>query len=138
MSFKKITIRATVNRSPQEVWRKWTTPEDIMAWNSASDDWHSPSATNDLRVGGAFCYRMEAKDGSYGFDFSGIYDEVVPEKKIAYTLGDDRKVVTEFTPVDGGTFITVTFDAEGENSLELQRDGWQAILDHFKRHAEAA
>lgn len=137
MAAQKITVRTTVNRPPDEVWKKWTTPADVMAWNSASDDWHCPNATNDLRMGGAFNYRMEARDGSFGFDFFGIYDEVIPEKKIAYTLGDERKVEIEFSPADGGTLVTETFDAESENSPELQRDGWQAILDHFKRHAEA-
>lgn len=137
MNTQKITVRAVVFRPPDEVWRKWTTPRDIMAWNSASDDWHTPAAVNDLRAGGAFCYRMEARDGSFGFDFAGIYDEVTPEKKIAYTLGDGRKVEIEFSPDGGGTLVSETFDAESENSPELQRKGWQAILDHFKRHAEA-
>lgn len=137
MNAQKITVRTTVNRPPDIVWKKWTTPEDVMAWNSASDDWHTPTATNDLRVGGAFNYRMEARDGSFGFDFYGTYDEVILERKIAYTLGDGRNVEILFSPADEATFVTETFDAESENPLELQRDGWQAILDHFKRHAEA-
>lgn len=138
MDFEKITVQTMVNRPVKDVWKKWTTPEDIMEWNSASDDWYSPSAVNDLREGGEFHYQMAARNGSFGFDFAGIYDEVVPEARIAYTLGDGRKISVTFAEADGGVRITEVFDAETENSLELQRAGWQSILNHFKRHAEAS
>ena len=137
MDARKIIVRTVVDKPADVVWKKWTTPADVMAWNSASDDWYTPSATNDLRVGGMLNFRMEARDGSFGFDFAGTYDEVIPEKKIAYSLGDDRKVEVEFSPADGGTLVTETFDAETQKAPELQRNGWQAILDRFKRHAEA-
>lgn len=137
MSHQKITVETTVNKPIDPVWEKWTVPQHIMVWNSASDDWHTPSAVNDLRAGGEFSYRMEAKDGSSGFDFSGIYDEVVPGRKIAYTLGDGRKVVIEFTEKAGSVKITETFDAEDTFSPEIQKSGWQSILDHFKRYTES-
>ena len=137
MDARKIIVRTVVDKPADVVWKKWTTPADVMAWNSASDDWYTPSATNDLRVGGMFNFRMEARDGSFGFDFAGTYDEVIPEKKIVYSLGDTRKLEIEFSPKDGGTLVTETFDAETQNALVLQRNGWQAILDRFKRHAEA-
>ncbi|GAA0892908.1 SRPBCC family protein [Fulvivirga kasyanovii] len=132
-----ITVKAIVNAPIEKVWKLWTTPEDIIQWNSASDDWHTPSATNDLRVGGRFTSRMEAKDGSMGFDFGGVYDEVKTNAKIRYTMDDDRKVSILFKEENGKTRVTETFEAEGENSVEMQRDGWQAILDNFKKYAEA-
>lgn len=106
-------------------------------WNNASEDWHSPHAENDLREGGQFNTRMEAKDGSMGFDFSGTYAKVVPHKYIEYTLGDGRNVSIKFTPKDKGTFIEETFDAEGQHSEEMQREGWQAILNNFKKYAKS-
>ena len=115
----------------------FTTPTDITKWNQASDDWHSPSAENDLRPGGEFSYRMEAKDGSSGFDFGGVYDEVITNKRIAYTLGDGRKVEVNFTSKGDSTGVVETFEAEATNPIELQRGGWQAILDNFKRYVEA-
>ncbi len=132
-----ITIQASVQSSPETVWKCWTTPADIMQWNNASDDWHTPSASVDLRVGGQFTSRMEARDGSFGFDFSGIYTIVEPFAHIEYVLEDDRKVSITF--VQDGDQVTVTeaFQAESENSAELQKAGWQAILDNFKRHVEA-
>jgi uncharacterized protein YndB with AHSA1/START domain len=132
-----ITIETTVNAPVEKVWELWTGPEHIMRWNNASDDWHTPSAENDLRVGGTFTSRMEAKDGSMGFDFGGIYDEVKTYETIAYTLGDERKVKVNFYPEQGVTKVIETFEAESTNSIELQRNGWQAILDNFKKYTEA-
>lgn len=131
-----ITVETVVRKPTGEVWGKLTLPEHIMKWNNASEDWHTPSAVNDLRVGGTFIYKMAAKDGSYSFDFSGIYDEVILNRKIAYTLGDGRKVVIDFIEVDEGVRIVETFEAEGTHSLEIQRIGWQAILDNFKKYVE--
>ena len=119
-----ITIKTTVSAPVETVWKYWTEPEHIKKWNNASEDWHTTTAENDLRVGGVFLSRMEAKDGSFGFDFSGIYDEIKLYDSIAYTLGDERTEVTE------------TFEAESDNSIEMQQAGWQAILDNFKRYAE--
>lgn len=136
-SANQITVEVTVKAPVEKVWRFWTEPAHIMQWNSASPDWHTPSATNDLRTGGSFTARMEAKDGSFGFDFGGVYDEVETHKTIAYTMGDNRKVKVTFTDMGGETKVTETFDAESTNSLEMQRGGWQAILDNFKTHAEA-
>ena len=132
----KITVETTVNAPIEKVWKAWTTPSDITQWNNASDDWHTPRAENDLRVGGSFTSRMEAKDGSFGFDFGGIYDEVEHHKSIAYTMGDDRTVRVDFTAMGDQTKVTETFDAENQNSHELQRSGWQAILDNFKQYTE--
>ncbi len=132
-----ITIAATVNAPLGKVWSFWTSPEHITQWNHASDDWHTTTATNDLRVGGAFTSHMAAKDGSFGFDFGGVYDEVVTHQKIAYTLGDDRKVEIAFSSNGNETEVVESFEAETENSVELQRGGWQAILDNFKKYAEA-
>ena len=136
MENKSITIEIIINKPIGQVWEKWTLPQHIMAWNNASEDWYTPSAENDLRVGGSFNYKMAARDGSYSFDFGGIYDEVIFCKKIAYTIGDGRKVVIEFTELDGCVKVKETFGAEDTNSLEMQRAGWQAILDNFKRYAE--
>ena len=135
---EKITVSVEVRAPLETVWRKWTSPEDVKAWNSASDDWHTPAAENYLRPGGTFCYRMAAKDGGFGFDFSGTYDEVSPGSRIAYTLGDGRKVSVTFGPIEDGVRIIETFDAEASNPLSLQQAGWQAILDRFKRYAESA
>ncbi|MDF2905144.1 MAG: hypothetical protein K0R34_465 [Herbinix sp.] len=131
-----ITIKTTVNASVEQVWNCWTKPEHIKQWNSASEDWHTTAAENDLRKGGTFLSRMEAKDGSFGFDFSGIYDEVILYKTIAYTLGDERKVRVTFQGEGDKTNIEEIFEAEEENSLEMQEAGWQSILDHFKRYVE--
>ena len=133
----KITVANTVKAPVEKVWNLWTAPEHIKKWNSASEDWHTPFAENDLRVGGKFSARMEAKDGSFGFDFGGIYDEVIPNKRIAYTLGDDRKVIVNFTANGNETEVVETFDAEDENSVEVRKGGWQAILDSFKRYVES-
>ena len=136
-NFEKITIEAVVNKNSSDIWTLWTQPEHITKWNQASDDWHSPRAENDMRVGGRFLTRMETKDGSMGFDFSGTYNEVIEHKKIRYTMDDGREVETLFNEENGKTKILTTFDAEKENPLEMQRDGWQAILNSFKRYAEA-
>ncbi len=131
-----ITVETTVNAPLQKVWECWTEPKHITQWNAASDDWHAPKATNDLREGGTFTCRMEAKDGSAGFDFGGTYTKVTEHKHIAYTMGDTRKVTVEFDDHGGYTHITETFEAESENSPEMQRQGWQSILDNFKKYAE--
>lgn len=132
-----ITVSVDVESPVSKVWKYWTSPEHIMQWNNASYDWHTPRAENDLRAGGKFLYRMEAKDGSMGFDFSGEYDEIVEFKLIRYTLADSRKVTIEFSGTGNVTQIVETFEAETENSAELQQYGWQCILDNFKKHAES-
>jgi uncharacterized protein YndB with AHSA1/START domain len=133
-----ISVKAEISAPIEKVWKCWTAPEFIARWNHASDDWHSPHAFNDLKVGGKFNYRMEAKDGSFGFDFWGIYTKIELQQSIEYTLGDDRKVQIEFLTSGNKTTIVETFEAESENSIERQRGGWQAILDNFKTLAEAA
>ena len=133
----KITVQATVNAPVEKVWNYWTTPEHIKKWNNASPDWHTPRAENDLKVGGKFLSRMEAKDGSFGFDFHGTYDAVVNLKLIAITLGDDRKLEINFTSYGNETTVIETFEAETENSVELQKGGWQAILNNFKKYTES-
>ncbi len=132
-----ITVETTVNAPVEKVWKFWSEPEHIKNWNSASDEWHTPSAENDLRVGGKFTSRMEAKDGSFGFDFGGVYDDVRQNEYIAYTLEDDRKVQITFSPQGDETKVVETFEAEGTNSVELQQMGWQAILNNFKKYTEA-
>lgn len=132
-----ITITQTILLPPEKVWAYWTTPVHICNWNNASPDWHTPYAENNLFVGGNFKSRMEAKDGSFGFDFEGFYDEVVIFKRISYHLADARKVEIVFEAFEDSTIVTEIFDPENENSLELQRAGWQSILDNFKRYAES-
>ena len=133
---KMIRVQCTVEMPIAQVWEIWTKPAHICQWNNASPDWHTPHAENDLRAGGKFSSRMEAKDGSFGVDFWGIYDEVIPNQKISYTMGDGRKAEIIFTTEGESTQIVETFEAEGENPEDLQRTGWQAILDNFKRYAE--
>jgi uncharacterized protein YndB with AHSA1/START domain len=132
----KISIEASIKASIDKVWEFWTEPKHIMKWNNASDDWHTTRAENELRVGGKFLSRMEAKDGSFGFDFWGIYDVVTKNKLIEYTLGDGRKVSTSFSFDGLATNIISTFEAETENSVELQKGGWQSILNNFKKYVE--
>ncbi|HEY6502963.1 MAG TPA: SRPBCC family protein [Chitinophagaceae bacterium] len=132
-----ITVENTINAPVQKVWECWTKPEHVTQWNNASDDWHTPWAKNDLRAGGSFSVRMEAKDGSMGFDFGGVYDVVRPNEYIGYTLGDGRKVNISFTPAGNTTKVVESFEAEDMNSVELQQGGWQAILDNFKKYTEA-
>ena len=133
----KITIETVVKADLNKVWDAWNNPEDIKQWNAASDDWHTPRSTVDLREGGKFSSRMEAKDGSEGFDFEGTYTRVVPSKLIEYRMSDGRNVSVEFKQDAGAVLVRETFDAETENPAELQRQGWQAILDNFARHVEA-
>ncbi|UQZ36792.1 polyketide cyclase [Paenibacillus sp. PK3_47] len=132
-----ITIETIVHVPVESVWRYWTEPEHITQWNHASEDWHTPYAENDLKPGGAFLSRMEAKDGSFGFDFSGVYDTVTLNEELSYTVGDGRKVQIAFTRLGNDTQITETFEAENTNEIEMQKAGWQAILDNFKKYAEA-
>lgn len=136
MTSTKVLVEVMVSASSPKVWEFWTGPEHNTNWNFASDDWHCPNAENNLKVGGKFSSRMEAKDGSFGFDFWGIYDEIIDLKKIAYTMGDGRKAITIFEDQGNKTKITTTFDAENENPVEMQRAGWQAILSNFKEYVE--
>ena len=133
-----ITIGTTVQAPVEKVWDFWTTPHHIIHWNQASDDWQTTRAENDLRVGGKFMARMEAKDGSFGFDFEGVYDHVEPHKSIAYTLGDDRRVKITFTSKGNETEVEEIFEAENTHPEEMQRSGWQSILDNFKKYVEAS
>lgn len=135
---QRIAIEQVVNRNRGEVWRLFNDPEHIVNWNFASDDWCCPRAENDLRAGGRLCSRMEAKDGSFGFDFEAIYDEVNHEAKVAYTMTDGRQAETRFEDLGGRTRVSTTFDAEQENPADMQQMGWQAILDNFKQYAESA
>lgn len=132
----KITIETVINAPIELVWSCWTTPADIMQWNAASADWHTTASTVDLRVGGEFTSRMEAKDQSMGFDFAGKYTQVDAPNLLEALIGD-RGLRVEFATVDGGTQVRETFDAETENPVDAQRAGWQAILDNFKAHVEA-
>lgn len=133
-----ITIESTVNAPVQRVWESWTNPEHITKWNAASDDWHAPWAENDLRVGGQLKCRMEAKDGTMGFEFAGTYDEVRLNEYMEYTLGDGRKVKVQFDNQGESTHVIESFEAEETNSLDMQRNGWQAILDNFKKYTEGS
>lgn len=132
----KLTVETLVHAPLANVWAAYTTPEDIMQWNTASDDWHTTKSTVDLRPGGQFSSRMEAKDGSFGFDFAGTYTKIVPEKLIEYTFGD-RAAVVEFVPAANGVTVRVTFDTEETHSEEQQRQGWQAILNNFAKYVVA-
>ena len=132
----KITVQANIAAPVEEVWRAWTTPSDIKQWNAASDDWHTTAAAVDLKVGGSFSSRMEAKDGSMGFDFNGTYTKIVPMQLIEFSMGDGRTVQVEFNRIVSGVAIVETFDAESSHSIEQQRQGWQAILDRFATYVE--
>jgi uncharacterized protein YndB with AHSA1/START domain len=131
----KITVEAIVKAPVAKVWNAYTEPDDIKQWNTASDDWHTTQSSVDLRVGGAFTSRMEAKDGSFGFDFAGTYTKIVPNEFIEYSFGD-RTGAVEFITRANGVTVRVTFDAESENPAEQQRQGWQAILNNFAKHVE--
>ena len=133
----KITIETLVKADLNTVWAAWNNPEDIKQWNAASDDWHTTQSTVDLREGGKFSSRMEAKDGSAGFDFEGTYTRIVAQKIIEYRLGDGRDVKVEFTEGADGVLVRETFEAESQIDREYQRRGWQAILDNFASHVEA-
>jgi uncharacterized protein YndB with AHSA1/START domain len=134
----KISVETVVNAKPDRVWEAWNNTADIRQWNTAQDDWHTTRSTVDLREGGKFLSRMEAKDGSEGFDFEGTYTRIVPQKMIEYRMSDGRQVKVEFVECPAGVLVKETFDAETENPPELQRTGWQAILDNFARHVEAS
>ena len=133
----KVTVETIVNAPIESVWRAWTTPEDIKQWNTASADWHTTTASVDLRVGGTFSSRMEAKDGSMGFDFAGIYTNIVEYQLIESAFLGDRVLLVEFLNGANGVTVRETFDAESTHSVEQQREGWQAILNNFARHVEA-
>lgn len=132
-----ITVSAMVKAPIEKVWKCWTSPEDIIKWNQASDDWHTTKAANDLKIGGKFTSRMEAKDGSFGFDFEGVYTDIKQNELIAYVMEDGRQVTVHFTALEGQVEVVEAFDAETENSAELQKNGWQAIMNNFKKHVEA-
>ncbi len=132
-----ITIQTQIHAPIVKVWENWTEPRHITQWNNASDDWHTPYAANDLRVGGSFSSRMEAKDGSMGFDFGGIYDDVRVHERITYTLGDGRKVDILFAQEGDQVKVTETFETENTHPIEMQRMGWQSILDNFKKYTES-
>jgi len=129
----KITVETTINAPVDRVWSAYTTPDNIKQWNAASDDWHTTQSTVDLREGGSFSSRMEAKDGSFGFDFAGTYTKVVPNQLIEYSFGE-RGAVVEFNRAADGVTVRVTFDAEEQHSAEQQRQGWQSILDNFAKY----
>jgi uncharacterized protein YndB with AHSA1/START domain len=134
---KEITVKTEVHGSIKSVWESWTLPEHIVHWNFAADSWHAPAALNDLTIGGKFSYRMEAKDGSEGFDFSGVYTEIVEHKVIAYTMDDGRTARVIFEENGDSTIVTEVFEAEQMNPVEMQREGWQMILNNFKRYTES-
>ena len=136
MPFTKITIQATVLADRNKSWSHYTEPAHITQWNFASEDWCCPAASNDLVAGGKFSWRMEAKDGSFGFDFEGVFTEIVPLEKLKYVFMDQREAEISFSDFPEGTLVKIVFDAENENSLELQQFGWQSILNNFKLHTE--
>lgn len=134
---KTITVENTVHAPIEKVWSFWTDPKHIKNWNNATDDWYTPIAENDLKVGGKFLSRMESKDGKFGFDFGGVYDEVKINELISYTIGDGRKVKISFSDGNEATKISETFEAENTHSIEMQKNGWQSILDNFKKYVES-
>jgi uncharacterized protein YndB with AHSA1/START domain len=137
MNSTTITVEAIIAADISKVWQYWTNPEHITNWNFASDDWHCPKAANNLQVGGKFVSTMAAKDGSMSFDFEGVFDEIIENKIIAYTLLDGRKVLINFVPTEQGVKVVESFEPENTHSLELQKTGWQAILNNFKAYTEA-
>lgn len=137
MEKTKILVQATISAEKNKVWDYYTSPEHITKWNFATDDWQCPHASNEMHVGGKYSARMEAKDNSFGFDFEAIYDVVVPGEKFSYTMPDGRQVMVTFNQVGDKTEVKVNFDAESENSIEMQKGGWQAILDNFKKYTES-
>lgn len=134
---KIITVEVVLNAAIDQVWECWTLPEHITQWNNASPDWYTPQAQNDLQEGGSFSFRMEARDGSAGFDFNGIYDKVILNERISYTIADGRKVDIVFAAENNQTTISESFEAEDINSLDMQKEGWQSILNNFKAYVEA-
>ena len=135
MGATKITVSAIINAPVEKVWDNYTNPKHIVNWNFADPSWHCPSAENDMRVGGTYKARMEAKDGSFGFDLEAIYSELVDKQKFTYAMAD-REVTTQFRPVNNQTEVVTTFDAENENPIEMQQQGWQMILNNFKTYTE--
>lgn len=136
MNTTKITIQAIISSERQKVWEYYTNPNHIIQWNFALDTWHCPTATNDMRVGGKYVARMEAKDGSFGFDFEATYNEITVGEKFSYIMPDNRVVEVIFKESGDGTELTIIFDAEGENPIDMQQHGWQSILDNFKKYTE--
>jgi uncharacterized protein YndB with AHSA1/START domain len=136
MRKEKITVETIIKADVDKAWSHWTSPKHIVNWNFASDDWHCPKAENDLRTGGKFKSTMASRDGKMSFDFEGVYDKVIDRKKIAYSLADGRQVVIVFEKVDNSTKVMESFDPENTNSAEMQRAGWQSILDNFKKYVE--
>ncbi len=134
MNTATIQVNCAIASNIQLVWNAYTKPEHITNWYFASPEWHAPKATNDLKIGGSFFTRMEAKDGSFGFDFEGVYTEVIERNKIVYVLADQRNVITTFEENENEVIVTQIFNPENENSIELQQAGWQAILDNFKSY----
>ena len=137
MQSTQITVTVNVLADRKKAWDYYTQPGHITNWNFASDDWICPSAKNDLRIGGIYAARMEAKDGSFGFDFEAVYDEIKEGERLVFTLGDGRKTTVTFEDHENATKVAVTFDAEMQNAIDMQRDGWQAILNNFKKYVEA-
>lgn len=133
----KISVETLVKSDLNTVWLAWINPEDIKQWNAASEDWHTTESTVDLRVGGTFSSRMEAKDGSMGFDFSGTYSKVIEKQLIEYSIEDGRLVVIEFSLVENGIKVEETFEVESQNQAEQQRQGWQSILNNFAKYVES-
>lgn len=136
MNNQKLTVKAEINSPIEKVWNAYTKPKHITQWNQASEDWCCPRAENDLKVSGKYNARMEAKDGSFGFDFEAVYDEVEPNKKLSYNMADGRNATTEFISEGNKTKISTTFDPENQNPIEMQQDGWQAIMNSFKNYVE--
>ncbi|MEI5986263.1 MULTISPECIES: SRPBCC family protein [Sphingobacterium] len=136
METQKVKVQSAINAPLKKVWEAYNNPEDIVNWNQASPDWHCPSSENDLRVGGKFKNKMAAKDGSFEFDFEGTYTEVTPYNSLSYVLGDERTADVRFSESNGQTLVDVLFDAEGTNPVDMQREGWQAILNSFKDYVE--
>ena len=132
----KITVTVTINADVKKVWDYYTNPTHIVNWNFAAPSWRCPTATNDMKVGGVYKARMEAKDGSFGFDFEAVYNEIIPEEKIVYTIADGRKVINTFEEKNGETRVITEFEAESQNPIEMQKGGWQSILDNFKNYTE--
>ena len=135
MSTEKITVEALINADKRTVWNKYTTPEHITQWNFAHPSWHCPAASNDMSIGGRYSARMEARDGSFGFDFEATYTDINLENSFTYEFGG-RLATISFAEQNSSTLLTITFDPETENPLDMQRDGWQAILDNFKQYVE--
>lgn len=137
MTTSKITVTANISAAGKKTWDYYTQPEHITQWNFASDDWRCPSATNDLRIGGTYKARMEAKDGSHGFHFEGTYTDIIEGRALTFVMPDQRMVNVKFDGDENNTTVAVTFDADTEHPIEMQRNGWQAILDNFKKHTES-